>query len=112
MYEVFETQTPAPEFDMKEGNCRRQPWLQPLFFAFGNTLEGKRDVQEAKSICRDCPIKQECGDYALDNAPVEGIWGGMTLADRQLIRSERFNAQKDPNRNYGGHPKPTKENAA
>ena len=40
----------------------------------------------AKSLCRSCPLQAPCLDIALNDAPLQGIWGGMSSRDRQLER--------------------------
>jgi len=39
-------------------------------------------AQPAKSVCRRCPVKAECLQYALDTGEREGIWGGLTPGER------------------------------
>lgn len=43
----------------------------------------------AKRICADCPVKQECLDYALEHGIGHGTWGGLSPEDRQGLRRER-----------------------
>ena len=40
----------------------------------------------AKKVCRDCPVRQQCLDYALKHAENWGIWGGLTDNERRSIR--------------------------
>lgn len=43
--------------------------------------------KQALRLCREsCPIKHECGQYALEFREDEGIWGGMTASERRKIR--------------------------
>ena len=37
----------------------------------------RRTVAYAKSICRQCPVMEECGDHAIKSHIYHGIWGGM-----------------------------------
>jgi WhiB family transcriptional regulator, redox-sensing transcriptional regulator len=37
----------------------------------------------AKSICAQCRVRVECGDFALRSQQPFGIWGGMTEHERQ-----------------------------
>jgi WhiB family transcriptional regulator, redox-sensing transcriptional regulator len=37
----------------------------------------------AKSVCAQCPVRVECGDFALRSQQPFGIWGGMTEHERQ-----------------------------
>ena len=41
--------------------------------------------RKAAAICRHCPVIQECGADALDNAVEYGIWGGMTERQRRAL---------------------------
>lgn len=45
----------------------------------------------AVSVCRRCPVKQECLNHALDleaSSPLQvtGIWGGTTTKQRDRLR--------------------------
>lgn len=41
--------------------------------------------QHAKAICRDCPVRQACLDYALSIREPFGIWGGLTEHERKPL---------------------------
>ena len=66
----------------------RPPWMRDaacaehdrrLFFpAMGGT------TADAKRICQQCPVRQECLDYALALGPAtEGVWGGTSQRERR-----------------------------
>ncbi|MCX4966307.1 WhiB family transcriptional regulator [Streptomyces sp. NBC_00654] len=40
------------------------------------------DIAEAKELCGWCPVRRDCLDFALENGLKEGIWGGLTKAER------------------------------
>jgi hypothetical protein len=42
-----------------------------------------RAVKLAKRICINCPELGPCGKFALENHPVDGIWGGMDESQRK-----------------------------
>ena len=49
----------------------------------------------AKAICATCPVREECLEFALDTRPGDGVWGGMTGAERhRLIRCRQKAARK------------------
>jgi WhiB family redox-sensing transcriptional regulator len=48
-------------------------------------LDSLWKISQAKSICDRCPVKSECLDYAIDNKMREGIWGGMSPTERNLL---------------------------
>jgi len=48
-----------------------------------------RAVQLAKSICAECPVREQCLDYALRYNESHGIWGGMGERQRRAARYQR-----------------------
>lgn len=40
----------------------------------------------AKQVCRACPVRDECLDYALRNNIEAGCWGGCDPLERKRIR--------------------------
>jgi hypothetical protein len=55
-----------------------------LFFATGP----KADDQAAKAICRSCPVREQCLEWALDALP-DGVAGGCTEDERRALRRTR-----------------------
>ena len=43
----------------------------------------------AKDICRTCPVKGPCLDYALNIKENHGIWGGLSEAERRNLVAAR-----------------------
>lgn len=50
---------------------------------------GRWDSRPAKSLCRICPVIDDCRAYALDNNIQFGVWGGMSPQDRSRLRKLR-----------------------
>ncbi|MFD5454092.1 WhiB family transcriptional regulator [Streptomyces olivaceus] len=49
---------------------------------------GPRDheeIAEAKELCGWCPVRRACLDFALENGLKEGVWGGLTEAERSPL---------------------------
>jgi WhiB family transcriptional regulator, redox-sensing transcriptional regulator len=42
-------------------------------------------IEEAKTICRRCPLTDRCLAWALDTDQPDGIWGATTPAERRAI---------------------------
>lgn len=48
-------------------------------------------LRRAKGICKECTVRHECLEYALDNSERFGIWGGKSARERMLIlRAQRI----------------------
>ncbi len=52
--------------------------------------EYERDGKMAKEVCKGCPVKKKCFDYAVSNQEAFGIWGGVDFTIRRTER-ERLN---------------------
>jgi WhiB family redox-sensing transcriptional regulator len=63
---------------------------EPTQLFFPDPGDRQQDYTLAKSICYDCPVKQQCLDYALSGEHgAHGCWGGTSPRDRKLIRRRR-----------------------
>jgi WhiB family transcriptional regulator, redox-sensing transcriptional regulator len=50
-------------------------------------------TEEAKAVCRECPVREPCLEYALTNRERDGVWGGATERERRrMIRQRRKSA--------------------
>ena len=49
-----------------------------LFFPVGNTGQALLQITEAKRVCEECTVKQECLEFALETNQDCGIWGGTS----------------------------------
>lgn len=50
---------------------------------------GPTGVRTAKAICRMCPVRTDCLEFALGSDSVRGIWGGLTQNERNKLREAR-----------------------
>jgi WhiB family redox-sensing transcriptional regulator len=46
-------------------------------------------TREAKLVCRGCPVRGDCLEYALANEERFGIWGGLSERERRRVRQQR-----------------------
>ena len=46
-------------------------------------------TRTAKAICRECPVRAECLEFALRSGEKFGIWGGLSERERRRVRRER-----------------------
>ncbi|MBC2868629.1 WhiB family transcriptional regulator [Streptomyces mexicanus] len=57
-----------------------------LFFPVGDTGLALLQIQEAKSVCRRCPVIEQCLQWALETDQPHGVWGGMSEGERRSLR--------------------------
>lgn len=48
--------------------------------------ERGESTQEAKAVCNSCEVKDECLKFALDNNEKFGIWGGLSVRERNRLK--------------------------
>jgi WhiB family redox-sensing transcriptional regulator len=46
-------------------------------------------VQVAQRICAECPVAQQCLEYALEHHIDHGVWGGCSERERRRILRRR-----------------------
>ncbi|CAN5171015.1 hypothetical protein BH09ACT8_BH09ACT8_10270 [soil metagenome] len=64
-----------------QGKCRGES--PEIFFPDDDARsERRRNENIAKSICRQCPVLQQCRDHALSTPELHGVWGAMTASER------------------------------
>jgi WhiB family redox-sensing transcriptional regulator len=70
------------------GSCRR---LAPeVFYPEDGGRRGLQAREEqAKQICRGCPVVSDCRNHALSARETYGVWGAMSARDRQREFVER-----------------------
>lgn len=50
--------------------------------------EKGESTKDAKKICRSCPVRAECLDYALTWRQAFGVWGGVSERGRRDLIKE------------------------
>jgi WhiB family transcriptional regulator, redox-sensing transcriptional regulator len=55
-----------------------------LFFA-----ESPVDVERAKALCLDCPLRRSCLADALDRREPWGVWGGQLVVSGVVVARKR-----------------------
>ena len=74
--------TEAPFFDGSQV-CRQ---IDPELFFPEDKGEARENLKVVRPICDKCEFKMPCLEYALDNAELQGIWGGVTEWDRKRMK--------------------------
>lgn len=80
---------------MTVGICKSEPWQNqaacrgatPVFFT-ERGVAAQRGVAKAKATCAQCPVSEPCLEGALERRELFGVWGGLTVKERQrMIRA-------------------------
>ncbi|GHI83111.1 WhiB family transcriptional regulator [Streptomyces xanthophaeus] len=67
-----------------EAACR---WEDPdLFFPIGTGGPALLQAEEAKAVCRRCPVLDACLAWALDGGQDMGVCGGLTEEERRAVK--------------------------
>ncbi|RSS15373.1 WhiB family transcriptional regulator [Streptomyces sp. WAC05458] len=64
--------------------CREED--PDLFFPIGNTGPALLQIEEAKAVCRRCPVMERCLQWALESGQEYGVWGGLDEDDRRRMK--------------------------
>jgi WhiB family redox-sensing transcriptional regulator len=67
---------------MADGKCRDLP--PEVFFPSDGV-----GVEVARRICADCPVQEQCLEYALYHRIDHGVWGGASERERRRIARRR-----------------------
>jgi WhiB family redox-sensing transcriptional regulator len=54
-----------------------------IFFPSGATGPAWQELERAKAICRRCPVRVDCLQWALDTGQAAGVWGGLSENERR-----------------------------
>jgi WhiB family redox-sensing transcriptional regulator len=57
-----------------------------LFFPAASAGLDDRQVERAKAVCKVCPVRRECLQFALATRQSHGVWGGMSERERRVAR--------------------------
>ncbi|MFF3327075.1 WhiB family transcriptional regulator [Streptomyces sp. NPDC002889] len=64
--------------------CRNED--PDLFFPIGTSGPALLQAEEAKAVCRGCPVREQCLQWAMDNGQDVGVWGGLGEDERRALR--------------------------
>lgn len=74
----------APDWRAR-ADCRKAGMDPELWFPRGTTGPHVLQADEAKAFCRECPVAMTCALWAINNRTDDGIYGGLSEAQRRGI---------------------------
>ncbi|MEU8949677.1 WhiB family transcriptional regulator [Streptomyces sp. NPDC048489] len=57
-----------------------------LFFPIGDTGPALLQEDEAKAVCRRCPLMESCLQGALERGENYGVFGGLSAKERRSLK--------------------------
>lgn len=78
---------PPPGKWIERANCRDKDTR--LFFPEEDNRDRTEHFRRAQAICRDCAVRAECLDYAIDNRIIHGVFGGLSERHRRVEARQR-----------------------
>jgi WhiB family redox-sensing transcriptional regulator len=60
-----------------------------LFFPIGTTGPAATQIEQAKAICMQCDVRDQCLEWALATGQDAGVWGGLSEEERRALRRAR-----------------------
>lgn len=51
--------------------------------------QGNGNLSEGREICRTCPVRGRCLEFAINNEIEHGLWGGLSPVERRAPLQER-----------------------
>lgn len=93
MNETMTDAPPPPEAEqewMDAARCRA--YVPAVFFPSDGV-----GVDVARRICAQCPVREQCLEYALTYHIDHGVWGGASERERRrILRSRRLSRLRAP----------------
>jgi len=65
-----------------------------LFFPVGNTGPALEQIEQAKTICRQCDVSAQCLEYAIKENQDTGVWGGLSEDERRSLKRRYARARR------------------
>lgn len=60
-----------------------------LFFPRGEGTSHLAQAEDAKAVCRRCPVMSRCLEWAVETGQDSGIWGGLREDERRGVRPSK-----------------------
>lgn len=78
---------PEPGSGQKPPPCTKED--PELFFPTSEAPDYQPQIRRAKAVCRKCPMKFACLEFALETGDKWAILGGTTPSERTVLQQRR-----------------------
>ena len=68
----------------EHAECRSED--PDLFFPIGTSGPALLQTEQAKAVCRRCPVREPCLEWAMETDQTLGVWGGTSETERRALK--------------------------
>ncbi|MET8168690.1 WhiB family transcriptional regulator [Streptomyces sp. NPDC102259] len=68
----------------EHAECRHED--PDLFFPIGTSGPALLQTEQAKTVCRRCPVQEACLGWAMETDQSLGVWGGTSENERRALK--------------------------
>ncbi|MEU9270930.1 WhiB family transcriptional regulator [Streptomyces sp. NBC_00080] len=68
----------------EHAECRNED--PDLFFPIGTSGPALLQTEQAKAVCRRCPVREQCLEWAMETDQTLGVWGGTSENERRALK--------------------------
>ncbi|MGW2613634.1 WhiB family transcriptional regulator [Streptomyces sp. NPDC001500] len=68
----------------EHAECRTED--PDLFFPIGTSGPALLQTEQAKAVCRRCPVREACLEWAMETDQTLGVWGGTSETERRALK--------------------------
>ncbi|KPI28796.1 WhiB family transcriptional regulator [Streptomyces sp. NPDC054950] len=68
----------------EHAECRNED--PDLFFPIGTSGPALLQTEQAKAVCRRCPVREQCLEWAMETDQTLGVWGGTGENERRALK--------------------------
>ncbi|WP_314220529.1 WhiB family transcriptional regulator [Streptomyces zaehneri] len=68
----------------EHAECRNED--PDLFFPIGTSGPALLQTEQAKTVCRRCPVREQCLEWAMETEQTLGVWGGTSEDERRALK--------------------------
>ncbi|WP_343905185.1 WhiB family transcriptional regulator [Nocardioides aquiterrae] len=70
-----------------DARCATEP--PDDFFPIGEGPAAQQQARRAKGVCQECPVREQCLEWALAADVRHGVFGGLDEGERMALRMPR-----------------------